>query len=293
VNGPSRPSLLITGASGLLGWSLCREFAADFDVLAPGLEEFDILHRENTIAYIRAACHRLVIHAAAYTAVDTAEAEPGVALALNRDGTEAVAEGARQAGSRLAYISSDYVFDGRKGTPYGEDDEAHPLGSYARSKLEGEVAARGVVGDCLVVRTAWIFGPGRPNFVSGMARRALAGEEVRVVDDQTGSPTYTPHLARAIGQLCRRRFGGLFHTVNRGTATWHGLTREIYRLLGADPGLVRTISTGELGRPAPRPAYSALDSSRLEQVAGIRLPPWQEALAEYLGDRGNWEPTGN
>ncbi len=284
-----RPTVLLTGASGLLGWSIKRQFAPRCRILAPDLDEFDLRKPEAAVAWIKRANPHLVIHAAAYTAVDKAEEEPAVALALNGRGTEAVAEGAREAAACLVYISTDYLFDGTKGTPYTERDELHPLGSYAISKLAGEEAVRRILDHYLIVRTAWIFGPGRPNFVQNMARRAFAGERVRVVNDQTGSPTYTPHLAAALDLLCQQRITGTLNVVNSGSATWFDLTRETYRLAGADPGLVEPMTTADLNRPAPRPSYSVLDASRFSRLAGAPLPPWREALAEYFRERELWD----
>jgi dTDP-4-dehydrorhamnose reductase len=288
MNQGGRPTILVTGASGLLGFSLQREFEGDSRLLMPDLDVFDILRRRETEEWI--ADHRpdLVIHCAAYTAVDKAEEEPAAAFALNRDGTAAVVAGANLCGAPVVYISSDYVFDGRKGTPYTEDDPPAPQGVYAASKFAGEEVVRGLTADHLVVRTAWIFGPGRPNFVLAMARRAEAGTPVRVVDDQTGSPTYTPHLARGIRRLWKAGARGTFHVVNSGRASWFDLTRETYRLAGADPRLVSTQSTAELGRPAPRPAFSVLDNGRYSRATGATLPDWREGLADYFSLRDSW-----
>ncbi len=288
MTGGGRPSVLITGASGLLGFSLQREFGDDWRLLMPDLDEFDILRRSETIDWITGHRPDLVIHCAAYTAVDKAEEEPDLAYALNRDGTATVVEGACRCDAPVVYISTDYVFDGRKGAAYTEEDEPRAQGVYAASKLAGEEVVRQMTADHLIVRTAWIFGPGRPNFVLTMARRAEAGTPVRVVDDQTGSPTYLPHLARGMRCLWAAGARGTFHVVNSGQATWFDLTRETYRLAGADPSLVTTQTTAELNRPAPRPAFSVLDNSLYTRTTGARMPDWREGLADYFSLRDLW-----
>jgi dTDP-4-dehydrorhamnose reductase len=286
-------SVLVTGASGLLGWSLLRELApAGYRLLTPDLDRFDLLAPEAVEAYILAERPDVIIHAAAYTAVDRAESEPELALAVNGRGTGAVATAAARTEAYLIYVSTDYVFDGSGTRPHREDDPVSPQGVYGRSKLAGEEEVRGRAPRHLIARTSWIFGPARPNFVETMYRRAVAGESSRVVDDQVGRPTYTPHLAGALHRLLMMGVEGTIHAVNDGDCSWYGLTREIYRLAGRDPDLVTPISTAELGRPAPRPANSVLDHGRLTALLGAPLPHWREALEEWFRWRTSAEAGG-
>ncbi|HET7573154.1 MAG TPA: dTDP-4-dehydrorhamnose reductase [Gaiellaceae bacterium] len=257
--------LLVTGAGGQLGAALCEEFAperplaltrADWDVALPppaGLGEIG-----------------LVLHAAAWTDVDGAEADPQGAAAVNVGGTQHAAE----LGAPLVAFSTDYVFDGSKREPYLESDGPAPLSAYGRTKLAGEAAAGA---DAWVVRTSWLFGPTGSNFVRTMLRLGAERDEVAVVDDQRGCPTYVGHLAAAVRELLELP-RGLWHLAADGDCTWADFAEAIV----AEAGLgcrVRRISSAELGRPAPRPAYSVLRSGRSEAP---RLPHWREGLRECL-----------
>jgi dTDP-4-dehydrorhamnose reductase len=204
-------------------------------------------------------------------------------MAVNAEGTRRVAEGCRRAGAGLIYLSTDYVFDGGKGAPYAEVDIAAPLNAYGRSKLEGEGAVRSLVARWIVVRTAWLYGVHGENFVKTILGKAEAGEPLRVVDDQVGSPTYAADLAGAVDLLLSRGQTGIFHVTNRGSCSWYDFAREILRLAGADVRRVRRISSEELNRPARRPAYSVLENAAWRRAGHPPLRPWPEALAEMLG----------
>lgn len=214
----------------------------------------------------------LVINCAAWTDVDGAEEHPDDAMRVNRDGARNVAEAA----GTVLYVSSDYVFDGTKGAPYVESDPVNPLSSYGRSKLEGERATAEANPRHLIARSSWLFGVGGRNFVETMLG---LGPEVRVVDDQVGSPTFTGHLAEALTQLARTEEFGVHHIAASGSCSWFEFAREIFARAGADTR-VEPCTTEEFPRPAPRPAYSLLGSER-----GHRLPTWQEGLDAYLGVR--------
>jgi dTDP-4-dehydrorhamnose reductase len=260
-----RRSVLVTGAGGQLGRALAEAVAreqvlaltrAEWDVTGPpppGLPALD-----------------LVLHAAAWTDVDGAEADPQEASAVNVGGTRHAAE----LGAPLVYFSSDYVFDGAKRTPYVESDGPNPLSAYGRSKLLGEAAA----GDeAWIVRTSWLFGPTGHNFVRTMLRLGSERDEVAVVDDQRGAPTYVGHLAGAVRELVQLP-RGLWHVAAGGDCTWAEFARAVFE----DAGIacrVRPIATSDLARPAPRPAYSVLRSERPEAP---RLPHWREGLQECL-----------
>ncbi|HXV34375.1 MAG TPA: dTDP-4-dehydrorhamnose reductase [Gaiellaceae bacterium] len=257
----ARHGVLITGAGGQLGAAL-REVFPEAD--ARTRAELDVTE-PIALGYAPG----LVLHAAAWTDVDGAEADEAGALRVNVEGTRNVAA----LGSPVVYYSSDYVFDGSKREPYVESDEPAPLGAYGRTKLLGEREIR----EGWIVRSSWLFGWTGHNFVRTMLRLGAERDEVRVVDDQRGCPTYTGHLAAATRELLALP-GGVWHLAAEGECTWAELAEAIFAGAGLDCRVV-PISTEELGRPAPRPAYSVLRSER-EGVP--RLPHWREGLRECL-----------
>ena len=226
----------------------------------------------------------LVVNCAAIANVDTAEADPDTAHAVNATGAENVAHACARVGAQLVHISTDYVFDGRQRHPYDVDDEAAPLGVYGRTKLAGEVAVLAAMPDAHIVRTSWVYtGAGGNDFVAGMRRLAGTDDTADAVDDQIGSPTYVKDLADAIFQIGQGRVREpVLHVANEGACTRFELAQAVFEELGADPQRIRPVSTAHVGRPAPRPAYSAL-SMALSVRAGLTPPrPWREALAEAL-----------
>jgi dTDP-4-dehydrorhamnose reductase len=253
--------VLITGAGGQLGVAL-REVFPDAD--ARTREELDVTRPLDLVT----DCY-LVLHAAAWTDVDGAEAEPVAAEAVNVVGTRNVVA----LGAPVVYFSTDYVFDGRKREPYVESDEPNPLGVYARTKLEGEREVR----DGWIVRSSWLFGWTGKNFVRTMLALGEERDEVSVVADQVGSPTYVGHLAAATRELLELP-GGVWHVAAEGECSWAEFARAIFEEAGLDCR-VREITTDELGRPAPRPAYSVL---RSEREGAPRLPHWRDGLRACL-----------
>ena len=276
--------VLVTGAGGMLGRALQEKLQGAHTLFLWGREEADLTDAAQVRAAARGITFDAVVHAAAMTDVDRCESEPERALAVNRDATRNVAELARERGALLAYVSTDYVFDGTKRSPYLEEDPVAPINAYGRSKLEGERAAVSSGAKALVVRTSWLFGPGGKNFVDTIASKLERGESLRVVDDQKGSPTYTRDLAHAIELLLRRGSTGTVHATNTGTTTWYGLAREIARVLGSDAPIA-PVTTEEFPRPAPRPRYSVLSGARFRAWTGENLRPWEEAVAHYLAAR--------
>lgn len=270
--------ILITGADGQLGHELQRTLQGH-DLVPAIWPAFDLLKPEAGRCIIEARPD-VVIHAAAYTDVEGAESEPDLAMAVNAEGTERVARACAEAGARLVYISTDYVFDGRKRQPYLEQDETNPLGAYGRSKLEGERRALAGCPNTVVVRTAWLYGPHGKNFVKTIVRLASEKPELRVVADQRGCPTLAGDLAEALAKLLAVDLRGVAHATNSGDCTWHEFASAIVALMGAAVP-VRPISTAEAHRAAPRPAYTVLANIVLAK-AGIVLPPWKESLARYL-----------
>jgi len=222
----------------------------------------------------------LVIHAAAYTDVDGAEHQPDLAMAVNAQGTEWVARGAARAKARLIYISTDYVFDGLKKTPYLEFDMANPLNQYGKSKLEGERRALDLCPNSLVVRTSWLYGTHGKNFVNTMMRLAVEQPELRVVADQRGCPTNAADLAQALAQMLRVNMRGIVHATGTGDCTWYELASAIVSVMGRQ-NPIHPITTAEAGRRAARPGYSVLANRVLKQ-SGITLPHWRDSLVQFV-----------
>lgn len=235
----------------------------------------------------------LVINCAGYTAVDKAESEPELAMAVNAKGAEAVARACRRAGAGLVHVSTDYVFDGLARRPYREDDPPGPVNAYGRAKLEGERLVLAAHPGACVARSAWLFGPGRASFVDKVLALARRGGPLKVVTDQVGSPTYTRDLAPVLLELGRKGVPGVIHAVNLGQASRYELARRTLALCGLDPELVRPALSRDFNLPAQRPAYSVLDARRLARLRGGPLPTWLDGLRRHLtettGDSPGWE----
>jgi dTDP-4-dehydrorhamnose reductase len=269
VRAGRRRRVLITGAGGQLGRALQQEFAAD-DLVALSHKEWDVANPPSN-SLLQGGLD-LVLHAAAWTDVDGAEADPQGAAAVNIAGTANVAS----LGAPLVTFSTDYVFDGRKREPYVESDGVNPLSAYGRTKLQGEAAAGP---DAWIVRSSWLFGSTGHNFVRTMLRLGAERDEVAVVDDQRGCPTYVGHLAHAVRELVDADLPrGVMHLAAGGDCTWADLAEAVFSEAGLDCR-VRRVSTEETGRPAPRPAYAVL---RSERAATPTLPHWREGLRACL-----------
>lgn len=278
----ARGPLLVTGSYGQLGAAVLKE-AAVRRLPAEGrdVDTIDITDPEAVATWIKKTRPRAVVNCAAYTAVDDCEAHESEALAVNATAVGHLARACTATNSTLIQISTDYVFDGRASRPYREDDPVAPTSAYGRTKLLGEQAARTATRH-LIIRTAWLYGLGGRHFVDAIQRQINGGNRrLRVVDDQHGSPTFCDDLAAAILDLEAANATGVVHAVNTGVTSWHGFATEIVRLVGTEAEVTPVI-TKEFPRPAPRPAYSGLDTSRLEKLIGRRLPTWQNALARYL-----------
>jgi len=279
--------VLILGATGLLGKALQDEWMRE-QVFCAGSREADIRKPAQLRALFAQARPDWTVLAAAYTDVDGCERNPELAHQVNTAGAVHVARVAREFGSRLLLLSTNYVFDGSKGAPYEVDDPIRPINVYGRTKAEAEAGVREILLDCCIVRTSWLFGTGGkcfPNTILGAARQQ---KELAVVADQRGCPTYNRDLARAIAQLTRAGTQGTVHATNAGDCTWFEFAREILRQGGLNGVTVRPTSTRELGRSACRPAYSVLSARSLEKY-GIRLRNWREALRDYLAELPNLE----
>jgi dTDP-4-dehydrorhamnose reductase len=226
----------------------------------------------------------VVVNCAAYTGVDQAEEEPDQAFLVNQDGAGIVASGAAAARARLVHVSTDFVFDGRRRRPYRPEDEPGALSVYGRSKLAGERAVQGV--DGFVVRTSWLYAATGRNFVTTVLRRGSDGQPLKVVDDQTGSPTWAHDAATAILDLVEHGVRGVWHVAGAGEATWHQLAAEALRIRGLDVPIT-PVTSDAWGAAATRPRYSVLDVSATEALLGRRFPHWREALSRCLREAGD------
>jgi len=286
----TRP-ILVAGSSGQLARCLIDSAAKrGIPLVAIGRPELDIEDVDSIARTVRTVEPAAMINAAAYTAVDRAEVESERAFAVNRDGAEHLAVEAKKRGVPFMHISTDYVFDGRKSSPYTEEDAAVPLSIYGGSKLEGERAARDACPATVVLRTSWIYSPYGHNFLKAMLRLAQAKDHIRVVDDQRGAPTAANDLANAVldilGQLREGAEScGIYHVTAQGETTWYRFASAIFatwQRRGYRVPQLEAITSAEFPTPARRPANSRLDCAKVERDFGIRLPAWQESVDACL-----------
>lgn len=266
----------------MLGTDLVRVLQPAHTVIGVDLEELDITDRRAVEDQVSLTAPEVLINTAAYTDVDRSEEEEDLAFRVNADGAAHLALACRRAGVRLIHLSTDYVFDGKETRPYSEEDSPNPLGVYGRSKWEGEKRIREILPEACLIRTAWLYGKGGKNFVKAILAQAGGKKRLRVVEDQRGSPTHTLDLARALQAAAEKELKGTYHVTNQGACTWLEFAERILELTGTKGVEVEPISTGELGRAAPRPANSVLDCGKFEKATGMRLRAWPEALRDYL-----------
>lgn len=286
IEGP----ILITGANGQLGWELRRSVPEGVEAHFLGRNDLDLTDQPAVGEWFDRLKPALVINAAAYTAVDKAEEEPGLAYAVNRDGAACLAEAGRAAGARMVQISTDFVFDGRKGRPYRPDDPVGPVGVYGASKLAGEQAVEDVLGDrALILRTAWVYSAHGGNFVKTMLRLMGEKESLSVVADQVGSPTWAAGLANAIWDAADKRLKGIHHWTDAGVASWYDFAVAIQEealaiglLKKAIP--ISPIRTEDYPTAAKRPPYSVLDRTETWEALGIEAMHWRGGLREMLAE---------
>lgn len=273
--------ILVTGHTGLLGTELLPVLHETHDVTGCSLPDHDITDPAAARHVVREADPDLVLHAAAWTAVDECEKDPDRAYRVNALGTRNMVIAAREAGAALAYVSTDYVFDGTKTEPYLEFDATNPRSAYGRSKWAGEQYVRYLHDRFYIIRSAWLFGAGGACFPESILRRLREAGEVSVVTDQIGNPTWAGDLARAIRAIVDSGLYGTYHAVNAGPTSWYEFAREVARTFGYPPDVVRPTTSAEFVRPAPRPAYSALRNFVLESSLAHRMRPWKDTLPEY------------
>ena len=273
--------ILLTGAGGQLGRELVEVLTSD-EVHALEHADLDITNRDAVFDTIDRLRPSWVINAAAYNDVDKAEDELELAFAVNGTGPGHLADAAAHIGVDMVHISTDYVFDGKKGAAYTEDDRPDPLSAYGRSKLEGELRVLASQASACILRTSWLYGAYGKNFVKAIRSAIQAGRPLRAVADQVASPTWTRHLAGAISELIRTPTRGLFHVANGGACSRF----DQAKLIAGKKARVEPVTTAEAGRRAPRPANSSLASVRWEAAGFKLLPPWDVALTEFLASFG-------
>lgn len=284
------PRILIFGKMGQVGWELRRTMAPLGEVVAVDYPEVDFTSPDTLEATVNRVRPSIIVNASAYTAVDKAESEADRCQLINGEAPGVLAELAKRSGALMVHYSTDYVFDGTKQDPYVEEDAVNPLGVYGRTKWAGDQAVMAAAGDHLIFRLCWVYGTRGGNFLLTMMRLAKEREELRVVRDQVGCPTWSRLIAEAtafatrewVAASDRERFRGAYHLASCNSTSWHGFASAIVDRV---PGEVRRcrqvqpITTAEYPTPAKRPAYSALNCGKLQRVFGLRLPTWEESLA--------------
>ena len=275
---------MVLGARGMLGTDLCKRLWDDFQVVEADIEEIDITDFGRLRRLVLDVGPDEVVNCAGFTDVDGAQQRAWVAFEVNAEGAKNAALAASEAKARYTYIGTDFIFDGKKRSAYVEDDEPNPLCIYAKSKLAGELYTQKYAQRHIILRTSWLFGIHGKNFVESILEQAGVSD-LRVVDDQVGSPTYTVDLAEAMARLLMTELTGVFHCANTGFCSWFDFAEKIVEVVGLRDVLVFPIKTEELGRPALRPAFSALDNTKLCQALQITMPHWDDALKRYLQQR--------
>ena len=290
-------TILVTGANGQVGWELQRTLAPLGRIVATDFEQLDLSKPEAIRQFVRTCQPDIIVNPAAYTAVDKAEGEPDLAMAVNGIAPGVFAEEAKRLGALLIHYSTDYVFDGSNASPYTENDAPNPQSVYGKTKLAGEVAVRAVGGKHLILRTSWVYGVHGGNFVKTVLRLAKERSELRIVADQFGAPTWARLLANSTAQILQRWQGkdfdgglsGVYHLTAGGRTNWHQYAEEIVRLarqyddaLANKALTIQPIATHEYPVPAKRPANSVLATDKIQQTFGLNLPQWQDNLAACM-----------
>ncbi|MDO8886354.1 MAG: dTDP-4-dehydrorhamnose reductase [Candidatus Oleimmundimicrobium sp.] len=289
----------MTGAKGMFGSDLVKVLSlpaclsvdtagrqgSEHDVTGLSHQELDVTNKRDVDICINDNKPDVVIHAAAYTDVDGCESNRELAFLVNAEGTKNVASACRAMDSAMVYISTDYVFDGAKDIPHTEEDKPNPINIYGESKLAGENYVKSILDKYYIVRTSWLFGKNGKNFVETILRLAQEKNELKVVNDQVGSPTYTLDLARAIKALLTKPSFGYYHISNQGSCSWYDFAREILGLSGLNDIKVIPVSTEEIKRLANRPKYSVLNCQKFMDESGYNLRNWQDGLKDYLAEK--------
>lgn len=280
--------ILVIGSQGMLGRELVNRLPAfshspvqRTEVIAANHGDIDITHGQNTAKFIAQVMPDVIVNCAAFTNVDACESHISEAFAVNATGAKNVALAGKETGARVIHISTDYVFDGMKNEPYIEDDKPNPISVYGRSKLEGELAIQEMSDNYTIIRTAWLYGLHRRNFVTTMLELGRKNRSVSVVTDQCGCPTYTADLSYAIWKIISSDLRGLYHITNTGTCSRYEWARKIFELTGNQVSVL-PVKTSDYKRAANVPQNSSLNCTKYTMATGHKMRPWQEALEEYL-----------
>ena len=279
--------VLIVGKGGMLGDDLARKYRGLFDVSIAGRPQVDLLRPDTMKMVVDEEAPDVAINCAAMTNVDECERQPGLADKVNGHGPGKLAQICSEAGIKLVHISTDYVFAGREGAPYTEEDEPSPISAYSRSKLLGEELVREYLDDHLIVRVAWVFGFKEKSFVRYVLHSAKDNKEVPVLNDQVGSVSYTMDIGEGTRMLLKHRCSGTYHLTNEGECTRYDFAEEIFRLRGLDPAKLKPITSADLGWVAPRPQKLLISKEKIKRDTGYVPPNWKDALQEYLREENN------
>jgi dTDP-4-dehydrorhamnose reductase len=274
--------ILLFGSDGMLGSELFSLLRADHEVVGKDIQDFDITMADDCLRLVEESRPEIVINAVAYTDVDGCETHRDKCFAVNAVGVKNVALACRDANVKIVHFGTDYIFDGTEDIPYEEDASCRPLNVYGESKLAGERYLLALSNNYLLVRTAWLYGVRGKNFVLTILEKAKELRQLKVVDDQTGSPTYAYDLAQAVLRLVEERRSGIFHLTNKGSCSWYEFAKAIQEYAGLADVEILPIKSDELRRPAKRPCYSVLDDSKFYETTGITLRSWRMALRACL-----------
>lgn len=282
--------ILVTGAKGQLGKKIIELFGNEYELVLTDADDMDITDKDKVFEVVGREKPDYIIHGAAYTRVDDAEEKIDLCRKINAEGSKNIALAAKENDTTLLYISTDFVFDGSKNTPFNEEDPTHPESVYAQTKLEGENFVRDICSKYYILRTAWLFGElpeGHPgtNFVEAMLELSKERDSLNVVSDQIGSPTYTGDLVTAIKLIIEKKIPyGTYHVSGTGEASWYDFAKEIFAQTNTKIDL-KPIPSKDYPQKAKRPSYSYMDKTKIENALGIKIRPWQEMLKEYLKAR--------
>lgn len=276
--------ILIIGAHGMLARDVTTSLRNGHELALCDHPDIDIRNAASVSPVMKRHRPDWVVNCAGYTDVDGAETSRDLAFAVNAEGPGILAQACREQGSRLCHISTDFVFDGSAGEPYRESAPTSPLSVYGQSKLQGELNIKAAFDDYLIVRTSWLFGRGGKNFIRTICDLAAERSEVQVVDDQRGCPTYAADLAAILKTALEKNLRGIYHACNTGVCSWFELAREAVGL-AVPGGRVVPINSAQMPRPARRPAFSAMDCSKISRDCGIHIRHWREALRDYLAQK--------